>query len=374
MSRILIGILASLLLCGACFAQVITLSEKTGETQRNSDIAGNLYNTEYVGSFSYSDPLVSVNYTTELGTLEGVISVDEGFLKPNFCYQLKLEGKPSFLYGDNGDDWSNEQLGLLGRWWMSIYDKRTGDYMGGSNSTDREYFMWKRKGFNNRTYYYVFTGYLVFDHVVTDGNGLTNVLQPFAVDSSFHVFWNTVLNTRDPGINDSSISYYQITPYSTAYEYPNDNTELVGIYGEWEPDRDLPGTLILPDGNYNIKFVMTEESFHLQGAWASILWADMVFSIGSIQPPPPPPQEDTGTISGTVVDGSTGNTVKKAVVSCYNSNNELVLTYITNPKGTYSFSELLYGNYTITVSATGYTPAQTELNLQSSKIILDFEL
>ena len=66
----------------------------------------------------------------------------------------------------------------------------------------------------------------------------------------------------------------------------------VEIYGEWEPDRPLPGDAVMPEGFYNLMLVLTEESFHsnlpLGGFWASVLFAPTVsFVVGT--PPDPPP-------------------------------------------------------------------------------------
>ena len=51
---------------------------------------------------------------------------------------------------------------------------------------------------------------------------------------------------------------------------------------EGEPGRDLPGTLVLPDGTYNVSVFLTEESFHVGMVWATVMTCDdLVFTVAA---------------------------------------------------------------------------------------------
>ena len=170
-------------------------------------------------------------------------------LKPNFAYQLKLEG--------SSDAWTNTTLQSIGR-----------DSSG--------------------------TGYLVFGSLVTDDSG--NAVTSFATDSSFHVLYKTpsssgTFGIRAPTANDGPVSSYSFDPDTSSSWYDVDYpAATVGIYGMWESGRALPGTLQLPNGSYICKFVLTEESFHDNtagsvwtgapgGAWASPFKGDITFVV-----------------------------------------------------------------------------------------------
>jgi hypothetical protein len=45
----------------------------------------------------------------------------------------------------------------------------------------------------------------------------------------------------------------------------NGNTH-VGVIAEWESGRALPGQLSLPEEDYSVQFVLTEESFFIKAA------------------------------------------------------------------------------------------------------------
>ena len=81
------------------------------------DVASNVYDTAYSSTYTYDDATVTLTYGTggDPTTLSGHLSAVN--LKPNFAYQVKLEGKPSGTWGDDGDDAANENIGFLGRWW-----------------------------------------------------------------------------------------------------------------------------------------------------------------------------------------------------------------------------------------------------------------
>lgn len=64
-------------------------------------------------------------------------------------------------------------------------------------------------------------------------------------------------------------------------------------------------------------------------------------------------QIDTGTITGTVTDQS-GAVVPNAKVSLTNEGTDLTVTMTTNANGSYTFSPVKIGTYTISVEATGF--------------------
>src|ERR1051326_5355698 len=67
-------------------------------------------------------------------------------------------------------------------------------------------------------------------------------------------------------------------------------------------------------------------------------------------------QIDTGTILGTVADPS-GAVIPGAKVSLTNEGTNLVVTTTTGPDGSYTFSPVKIGTYTVTVEATGFSKA-----------------
>ncbi|MBN1844449.1 MAG: hypothetical protein JW810_02120 [Sedimentisphaerales bacterium] len=254
MMKILLAFIVLVGLTGVALAGSTTLSLDYDPgwpwpgNQRWKDVAGNLYEGSAdmtAGSQDYAGAAVSVTYNVVGQRLTGTVTATD--LKPNFAYQLKLEGL--------GSGWTNSTLASIGR-------------TSGS------------------------TGYLPFGFMMTDGNG--NATTNFVTDSSFHVLWTE--NRRAPGANDGPVSTYTFDPDPSSPWYDVDYPETtVGLYGEWEPGRALPGTLELPYGDYVCKFVLTEESFHDTdgvfhpgwgiwsgapgGSWASPFKGEITFSV-----------------------------------------------------------------------------------------------
>jgi hypothetical protein len=240
------------------------------------DIADNLYSTNYQDTFTYAQPSVTLTYDDVSNTFSGTLTATG--LKPNFAYQMKLVGKPTSGWAEGGDDWTNEQIGYAGRWW------RKQPNPGNTNDTDYNT--------NKDDTDYIFEGYLLFDFFVTDDQGDATV--DFAADSSFHVLWATPGSTseptytghRNPGPNDSAVRDYYFTAStstnSNAYDSDHGSAH-VGIYAEWQDGRALPGELLLPNGEYNCQFILTEESFHqsvLGGYWAGAMgYEDVQFTV-----------------------------------------------------------------------------------------------
>jgi hypothetical protein len=243
------------------------------------DVADQVYGVEYCDSYNYSQASVDVTYYTIGTTLRGTLTASN--LKPNFAYQLKLAGSP-------GTD-DNERLGLVGRWWeeewlgadwsdgWNLNDKGDGS---SPNPNDVTYFERRDQlDISSPTgYHYRYTGYLLFDYFITDGNGDT-VLE-FETGNCYHVLWKTSQQSRTDNDGVLKSITFDPDPLEVAYDadYPVNTVE---IFGEWE--RLPMGEVQLTLGEYNCKIFLTEESFHgsdpLEGNWAGAMAADISFNI-----------------------------------------------------------------------------------------------
>jgi hypothetical protein len=355
---------------GAALASSAALAPVGPATFRWQDIGDYVYGTNFRATYAYSNASVNLAYSASDSSFTGTLS--GGGLKPNFAYQLKLEGKPATLGGTPEEDWTNEQLGYAGRWWMDTYLIADNSYVGGGNSTDTVYDASKAAGFQDSTYRYVFKGYLMFDYVVTTATGAipgTNGWG-FVADSSFHVLWKTT--QRAPTVNDSVPTSHTLSFKSTYYDTLRSN-KTVSLYGEWEPTRDLPGQLLLPLGTYRARLVLTEESFHttqpsLGGAWAAALAADVSFVISSLPPPPP------GALSGTVKTTS-GKAINGATITVCDLAGAVVASAKTLSTGKYSITGLAPASYNVTAGATGYQAKSASATILSGVTkTLDFRL
>lgn len=218
---------------------------------RWGDIAGNLYSDSFSTGFSYSNPTVTVSFDNSgSATLSGTLTASG--LKPNFAYQIKLEGKPTV------DAWGNERIGYLGRWWSPVAGNVDDAYYQAHKSTE------------------AILGYLLFDFFITDGNG--NATRTFRVDSSYHVLWNAA----QPGAPLASAGPSQKrAPEWTAAAYDS-STGFIGLtqtlFPEIQSGRPAPGKALLTTGSYNCALVITEESFHNNyaggGSWAAAMRND----------------------------------------------------------------------------------------------------
>lgn len=220
-----------------------------GQHFRFRDALDNPYSPEFQTSFSYQ-PGMLTHTLTGGATLSGRIHAER--LKPNFAYQVKLEGMPTQPYPWDKDalkdpyNAANQQIGRLGRWWCKECQW---------NVRDSE--LDQHKG-------HTVNGYLLFDYFVTDGLGNADVL--LTLQSSFHVLWR--LNQRPHETNDGDIRTYKVassidpvTSEVYGYSDPIEPAELQ-IYAEWEPERPLPGKVVFPPGEYRCRLLLTEESFH----------------------------------------------------------------------------------------------------------------
>jgi hypothetical protein len=243
------------------------VATRTISSFRWKDIATNTYAQSYKDSYEYAQAIVELSYDATLdSTLHGHLSATS--LKPNFAYQMKLAGKPTAIWGLDGDDVTNERLGYLGRWW------RIQPNPGNSNDDDYEE--------NHDQPGYIFEGYLIFAFFVTDSTGCAEI--DFAISSSYHVLWWEY--QRIPGGCDSPVLWSTVIGHADHPAYEEDvGPTSVGIYAEIE--RNCFGTTTMPTGLYNCCFLLTEESFHQsgedEGNWQSILIDDNIqFEIADV--------------------------------------------------------------------------------------------
>ena len=241
------------------------------------DIAAVAYSQSFRDAFSYSDAdshRAEVRYEAQAPSLRGTLTAVG--LKPSFAYQLKLVGlEPvrGVTEEDNAADpraWSSWQLGRIGRWWCEDCQW---------NVTDAELAQHVDEGHEVR-------GYLLFDWLVTDAEGDTQ--HEFDLNSSLHVLWR--VGQRERGPNDTPPRWYTVERPHGAYPASAAGAkQQVGLFGEWEPDRPLPGQLRMPPGRYHVGLNLTEETFHANlgenraleggGFWAWVLEAELEFEV-----------------------------------------------------------------------------------------------
>ena len=283
------------------------------------DVANTPYSASFVSTYSYSQAVVTATLVTSADGL--VITLDGTGLKPNFAYQVKLEGQPSV------DLTANAILGGLGRWWEG-----TG---------------------------YLIAGYFVTDAAGTITSAASSEVWPDAairVDSSYHVLWTT--DQRRPTRSDGPIIGHKVI--QTLYGYDvSQNGDMVKVYGEWQSGRPKPGNVVLPDGDYTCLLRLTEEGFHLSGdLWKTVLEAQVSFTIGGSEPPPPP--SSAGSIAGTVTYAG-GAAAKRVEVGLLDGATRVASTS-TRGNGAYSFADVPAGiTYTVTASdgsLSASTPAE----------------
>jgi hypothetical protein len=292
--RLLLGLAAAILSAvaagppTAAHAGTAALSAVYWDTanQRWRDAATTPYDVGEIASYDYASATVVFAYPDQAPAFGGALTGSN--LKPNFAYQVKLNGKPNYFWGSEGDDLANERIGFAGRWWLNKVENATGSVVGGWNSNDAEYLAWKAQSFTDGVYDYVYEGYLLFAYLVTDEQG--QVSNDLTLDSSFHVLWKVA--QRAPGPNDSAPTAHTFPVNETSDWYASSEAdELRSIYAEWEPTRALPGELALPTGTYAVRLFLTEESFHesagspSSGSWATVMTHDdLQFTIAAPVP------------------------------------------------------------------------------------------
>jgi hypothetical protein len=251
------------------------------------DVADQIYAETYRNNYNYTHANVQVDYFTGGTTLHGLLTAMN--LKPHFAYQFKFVSYPGTA--------SNESIGLVGRWWQEEWNgsewtngRNLNNKGNGSSPNPNDGVYFSRRDIPDSTSptgkKYKYVGYLVFAYFITDENG--NASFSFQANSSYHVLWKTsqrahttqdglLIETTFIGGSPDPVGAYDIV-------YPE---AMVSIFGEWE--RLPVGGVMLPPGNYEGEFVLTEESFHgsgLAGGWASAMTSGALnFSILDINIP-----------------------------------------------------------------------------------------
>ena len=89
----------------------ITFIKHAARTYPEVEIASRLLDGSML-RYTYADASVTLTYQAGPGTtFEAHLSAAD--LKPNFAYQVKLVGKPTGLWGEDGDDLANENIGYI---------------------------------------------------------------------------------------------------------------------------------------------------------------------------------------------------------------------------------------------------------------------
>ncbi len=258
----------------------VNLADTAAGNQRWKDAAHTLYAESYRAGYSYAQARVVVAYETEADTFAGRLVAAN--LKPNFAYQIKLEAVPGSPCA--------ERLGSVGRYWRETWNgtawangwnlNTKGD--GSSpNPNDAAYLANRDEPLSTSPtgLKYRFTTYLLLGYFITDANG--NGTVDLRLDSSYHVLWREDQRTRVA--DDGPIERRTFRADTASPAYASDGGEqTVGIFAEWE--RLPSGGLRLPDGDYELKLVLTEESFHygdiLNDWWATVMSGPLAFSVG----------------------------------------------------------------------------------------------
>jgi len=253
------------------------------DTYRWLDVADQEYSSSYRNTYSYDQAQISIEYKSRALTFVGKIFATN--LKPNFAYQVKLVGTPG--------TGANERIGLVGRWWQEEWNgaawvngqnlNNKGD---GSSPNPNDMVYYANKDIPHPTsptgLKYKYTGYLVLDYFITDKNG--DIEFNFEADSSYHVIWKTSQKTwtsSDGPIKSATFDADESAAYedSGGDDFP---VQTINIFGEWE--RLPVGGIFLTPGDYQVQFILTEESFHGSGGtyagnWEQAISREVTFEI-----------------------------------------------------------------------------------------------
>jgi|GEM_PF-4078781 len=245
---ILVNIFMALLLCvSTAQATAVILAPVDGGTEYI-----------YPEPNNYDSAVVTVDY--EVINHNFVANLYGTGLKPDFTYQVKLEGIPACA---GGDDETNEWIGYSGRWTCLDCEASPA----GNNRSDAQYEANKLLPDGDPDKECI-AGYLVFDYFVADQDGNADVW--IETDASYHVLW------CGPTSGSNAYLYSGYTPPTS---YCDDGKYCT--YQDITPEIERRSFSHLPDGQYlNVTLVLTEESFHQDcGTWCSVLARDILFEI-----------------------------------------------------------------------------------------------
>lgn len=239
-------------------------ADGASQTPRWMDLADALYMTSFRSKFAYPAGKAQLVLNSTAAGLSFQIIAPARALKPNFCYQMKIEG-PAIASTPAGLDPVNAALGYNGRWWddtrnIPLTDADIPSYLGDT-----------------------IKGYLYFDFIVTAADGSINVTVPVA--NSYHVTFKSTQQTRLA--KDGPLRVFKVNAVKDGWAYDNKKatSTSISLFGEAEPGRAAPGTLKLPAGSYSgVEFRLTEESFHATstygGKWRTVMNASLpTFSV-----------------------------------------------------------------------------------------------
>lgn len=200
-------------------------------------------------------------------------------LKPNFCYQLKLMGKPGTagggLWGAAADNATNDALISRARWWS--YRTETALF-NTSSAADAFASDEYRDGW--------LAGYVYCGWVLTDARG--NFARtdrdvadaagwvPLTTDRCFHITGKTGQEGSIP-VDTTPVTVTLARPASAAYDHDWGPASL-SLWYQREPDNPLD--FALPAGTHDVVLMLTEESFHNPlatpdgGFWQSVWVSD----------------------------------------------------------------------------------------------------
>ena len=226
-------------------------------SQRWLDIAGNAYSGEFSRRYSQgSIPVVRLRLESDGPLLRG--RIEGKGLKPNFAYQVKLNG--IYEYRE-----AFEAIGSVGRW---RFPGRATNY------TDGDYTRALRKSRAE--------AYIMFDFLITDAAG--NVVRDLELNHSLHVLWNASRQRGDCRSADS-VPFWVDASAAEVYARPKALSTLERIWAEREHVRYERGddVVCLPPGTYHATLALTEESFHDHGEdggwWATAFELPVSFVI-----------------------------------------------------------------------------------------------
>jgi len=263
------------------------------------DVADQPYSASYRSGHDYGDAQVELSYPAITPYFQGTLVAQN--LKPNFAYQVKLEG----ISGAS----DNECIGLSGRWWEEewngsawINGRNLNDKGDGTapNPNDEVYFshrdeLWSA---DPPVLKYKHSGYRVFAYFVTDGNGDATV--PFAADSSYHVLWKVAQRAHTVADGPLITATFDADDFDVYEDSGGDDfpLQVTQVFGEWE--RLPVGGVMLRGGSYSASLFLTEESFHgsggsYAGGWAAAMVAPVSFDIDG---DPVAPDQMLASISG----------------------------------------------------------------------------
>lgn len=347
---------------GVIQAVAVGPHDPQGQYYRYRDMLDHLYlNARSDGTYdgAYDTPGLVTYSLTDGATLVG--SITASGLRPHFAYQVKLEGQPSEPYPwkknpDSIENWSNKQIGSVGRWWCADC---------GWNVPEKQLR-------RHRNHWII--GYLLFDFFLTDIDGTAT--EDLFLDSSFHVLWRTDQRSPSPD-TDGEPRLHTVTWRADVYTSSFVDQD-VSVYPEGETGRPKPGEVTLSAGDYKCRLLLTEESFHNTPPCLNLNWGDTHYENGGFWAHALSDEDfrftitggtpsNTGAIAG-MVTYSDGSPARRATVTLTDQSSVTdERTTITKGNGRYSFSDVPTGTsrYTVVATINGSSDTQSDVTVEA---------